>query len=151
MALRLIGDRTNLKGGRVFIFSAWIGTGMEDQSQANNTKIEIYYLDKFVPYKVGTITAKNLSLDDLSVSDITVDAIGNMYVSDIRGTVVQFSYDGINLTLGKTWKFSENIVKISADITTNFVNIIQAVGLTQVFEIDLDGYNSQFTYQIPQQ
>lgn len=55
---------------------------MSDPSQRNKTKIEIYYLDKFVPTPAGTLTAGNFTLNDLSISDITVDALGNIFVTD---------------------------------------------------------------------
>ena len=39
---------------------------------------------------------------------------------------------------------------MAADITTSFVNIVQAVGQTQIFEVDFDEFNSKFAYQLPE-
>lgn len=138
-----------MEDGRVYIFSAWIGTGIDDQSQANNTIIEIYYLDGFTPYKFGRLGAQNFNVDDLSISDITVDATGSIYVSDIRGKVFQFTYEEETFNLLNTWTFDENIYKISAHVSNSLVSIIQAVGDTQIYEIDFDQYTSKFAYQLP--
>ena len=85
----------------------------------------------------------------MSISDITVDALGYIYVSDIRGIVFQCTFDGDKLNLLNTWNFNEKIFKISADVTNAFINILQAVGETQIFEVDFDKYSSKFTYQLP--
>lgn len=85
----------------------------------------------------------------MSISDITIDPIGNIYVSDIRGIVFQFTFDGDNMNLLNTWNFNEKIFKVSADVSNSFVNILQAVGETQIFEVDFDQFSSKFTYQLP--
>jgi hypothetical protein len=101
---------------------------MQDPSQRNNTKVEIYYLNKFVPQYVGRITAQNLSQPDLSISDISVDALGNVYVTDERGVVIQFIFDGNAVTLGSTWTFpNTKLYKTVVYTTQSLVSLVHVV------------------------
>lgn len=106
---------------------------MQDPSQRNNTKVEIYYLNKFVPEFVGRITAQNLSQADLSISDISVDALGNIYVTDERGVVIQFTYDGNSITIGSIWKFPDTkLYKTVVYTTQNLVSYVHIVAENQI-------------------
>lgn len=76
------------------MLSAWIGRGMDDPTKSY---VRIYsFYDNGIPdpHSVVTIMAKDFGLNNLDISDITVDAVTNIYVIDRRGIMVQFSYDG---------------------------------------------------------
>lgn len=111
---------------------------MVDQSQRNNTKVEIYYLNKFVPQYVGRITAENLSRTDLSISDISVDALGYIYITDERGVVIQFRFDGESISLGQTWTFENTkLYKTVVHTSESLVSLIHVVADDRIIEIDL--------------
>lgn len=131
MELRLTGQRT-------YILSAFIGSGMIESATENLTVVSIYYLDnEGVTQKVGIINNDTVNLKDLRISDISVDALGNIYLTDERGTLFELGFDGANVTLKGTWPFEENIYKVSVHVTSDLVYLVQVVGKTQIFEVDL--------------
>ena len=80
-----------ISGNRTYLLSAWIGKQMTEQSKRYNSFINIYYLDPIEgPTFKKVVDATALGLTNLSISDITVDPLGIVYVSDDRGTVSQF-------------------------------------------------------------
>ena len=89
-------------------------------------------------------------MDDLSISDITVDAMGNIYVADIRGRLSSLYFDGANITVGQNWTFGDNIRKVSVHVTQDLVKIVQVVGNKQVYEVDLENEVLVVDYFLPE-
>ena len=90
------------------------------------------------PALVETINITALcDLDNIDISDIAVDAVENIYLTDRRGILVQFSYDGQKAIFGGKWNFTTHLHKVSVHTTPDLVNIIQVVGDEYIIERDL--------------
>lgn len=92
-----------MTGNRTYLISAWIGKGLD---RRNTSFMKIYYLDTTnVPDPNSTILvdAKALGVTDLDITDITLDAMENVYVADSRGTLIQFRFDGTKIIRGSKW------------------------------------------------
>jgi hypothetical protein len=46
-----------------------------------------------------------------------VDVVGNIYVVDERGTLIQFSFNGENITIRNKKNFNITLSKVSVHIT----------------------------------
>jgi hypothetical protein len=56
-------------------------------------------------------------VNDLSISDITVDSVENIYVVDERGILIQFSFDGENIVIKNKKNFNVGLSKVSVHVT----------------------------------
>ena len=79
-----------------------------------------------------------------------MDAIENIYLTDANGNLLQFTFDGKDVTVGGKWNLAPALYKVSVYITPNLVQIIQVVTESSVIEIDLDDQKRSYTYELPE-
>ena len=60
-----------------------------------------------MPEHIGTIKAENISQTDLMISDISIDALGYIYITDQRGIVTQLWFNGETVTVLQNWTFPD--------------------------------------------
>lgn len=70
-------------------------------------------------------------------------------MTDDRGTVIQFTFDGQKVILGKKKNFNTPLYKISVHVTENLAHIVQVVGDHYIYEINLDTDSSAYSYLLP--
>lgn len=85
---------------------------------------------------VKIIKASDLQVDNLQITDITVDALENIYVTDARGILFQFKYDGEKIYLGERKNFGTRLQKVSVHVTHELDIMIQVVGNQNIYEIN---------------
>lgn len=98
---------------------------------------------------VAQINATSFNLSALAISDIAVDALENIYITDIYGTLLQFSFDGQKMVFGGKWNLETALFKVSVYIAADLLQIIQVVTENSIIEIDLGDKKANFVYELP--
>lgn len=84
------------------------------------------------------------------ISDISIDALGYIYITDQRGVVTQLWFNGETVTVLQNWAFLDTkLYKTSAHTTENLVTMVHILAENQIIEIDLETIPFRTSYQLP--
>lgn len=129
----------------MFLLSATLAG--DNSAQSNSSYVRIYALDYANNISLAAqVNATTFQLDALAISDIAVDALENIYITDIYGTLIQFSFDGEKVVFGGKWNLETALYKVSVYIAADLLEIIQVVAENSIIEIDLGDKKAEFIY-----